>query len=419
MKWWQKALYPLVRRGFSLLDTDRLLESSPESHAGEMVTQSSVLALSTAWACVNLLAGTIGSLPLMVYRKDKGGVSFEAHDHPLYPLLHDSPNADQTSLDFWEFLTVSLELQGNAYARIVRDSDRNGKLGNANTLLPVSPDLVVVRRLNNGRLEYSWSESGQSNRVDQSEMLHIRGFGGSPLGGLSTLAHGRNTFGLATAIEKAAGTTFKNGMRPSGVLTYDKFLTEEHRKIAETKLVEKFVGAANTGKPLILEGGAKWTPLAINPDDLQMLESRGFSVPEVCRMFGVPPFMIGHTEKVTSFGTGLGQQLQGFVKFTLRRRLKRNEQAMEKQLLTPADRAAGIRIRFNLEGLLRGDIDMRSKFYTAMLAAGVMTINEVRTLENLPPVPGGDIPRLQMQNVPIDQAGNAIEDRNRDDDENV
>ena len=136
-------------------------------------------------------------------------------------------------------------------------------------------------------------------------------------------------------------------------------------------------------------------------------------------MFGVPPFMIGHTEKVTSFGTGLGQQLQGFVKFTLRRRLKRNEQAMEKQLLTPADRAAGIRIRFNLEGLLRGDIDMRSKFYTAMLAAGVMTINEVRTLENLPPVPGGDIPRLQMQNVPIDQAGNAIEDRNRDDDENV
>ena len=125
----------------------------------------------------------------------------------------------------------------------------------------------------------------------------------------------------------------------------------------------------------------------------------------VCRFFGVPPFMVGHTEKTTSWGTGLEQQTLGFQKFTLRRRLKRIEQALAKQLLSPADRQAGLVIEFNLEGLLRGDSAARASFYQSMLGSGVMTINEVRALENLPPVEGGDVPRMQMQNVPISQAG--------------
>lgn len=135
-----------------------------------------------------------------------------------------------------------------------------------------------------------------------------------------------------------------------------------------------------------------------------MLESRAFSVEEVCRLFGVPPHMIGHTEKSTSWGTGLEQQTLGFQKFTLRKRLKRIEQALMKQLLTPADRAAGITIEFNLEGLLRGDSAGRAAFYKDMTAMGAMTINEVRGLENLPPVEGGDVPRMQSQNIPISMA---------------
>lgn len=145
--------------------------------------------------------------------------------------------------------------------------------------------------------------------------------------------------------------------------------------------------------------------LMFNPDDAQMLESRGFSVEEICRFFGVPPFMIGHTEKTTSWGTGLEQQTLGFQKFTLRRRMKRIEQALAKQLLTDEDRARGIVIEFNLEGLLRGDSGARSAFYQSGLTNGWMTINEVRALENMPPVAGGDVPRMQMQNVPITEAG--------------
>lgn len=366
--------------------------------SGEAVNDQSALGLSAVWACVNLLSGTIATLPLMVYRP-VGGERQVDRANPLYRVLHDSPNFDQTAVDFWEFVNASLELWGNAYARIERSA------GQVRGLHPINPALMSVRRLSNGTLEYRWTEEGKSYVETDRTMLHIRGFGGNPLGGMSTLHFGRNTFSLARAIDRSAGGMFKNGLRPSGVLTFDKWLTPEQREIAESRLAEKFIGAVNAGKPLVLEGGTKWEQLTINPEDAQMLESRGFSVEEICRFFGVPPFMIGHTEKSTSWGTGLEQQTLGFQKFTLRRRLKRIEQAIMKQLLTPEERAQGVVVEFNLEGLLRADSAGRASFYREMTFIGAMTINEVRALENLPPVEGGDVPRMQSQNVPITQAG--------------
>jgi len=365
--------------------------------AGEPVTDSSVLSISSAWACINLLSGTIASLPLMVYRRDAKGIREVYREHPLYRLLHDSPNYDQTAVDFWEFIAASIEMRGNAYARIERNSR-----GIA-SLMPVNPALMGVRRLQNGSIEYRWSQDGRYFVETDKTMLHIRGFGGNPLGGMSTLHYGRHTFSLARAVDKSASSTFKNGMRPSGVLTFDKWLTPEQRKLAEENLASKFQTAADTGKPMILEGGTKWEQLTLAPEDAQMLESRSFSVEEVCRFFGVPPFMVGHTEKTTSWGSGIEQQTLGFQKFTLRRRLKRIEQAIEKQLLTAADRASGVSVEFNLEGLLRADSAGRARFYQQMTQIGAMTINEVRDLENLPPVEGGNIPRMQMQNKPISE----------------
>uniref|UniRef100_UPI0040473804 phage portal protein n=1 Tax=Yoonia sp. TaxID=2212373 RepID=UPI0040473804 len=369
------------------------------SDAGEIVTESSVLALSTVWAATNLIAGTIGSLPLMVY-KTKGVDRKVARDHSLYRLLHDSPNFDQTAVDFWEFMASALELWGNAYAEI----NRTG--GKVSGLLPINPDNMTVKRLKTGEIEYRWVQDGAQRVELDANVLHIRGFGGSPLGGMSTLHFGRNAFGLARAVDRSAGTMFSNGMRPSGVLTFDQFLSKENREIATTTMVDNFVGAQNSGRPMVLEGGTKWEQLTINPDDAQMLESRKFSVEEICRFFGVPPHMVGHTSNSTSWGTGLEQQTLGFQKFTLRRRLKRIEQALEKQLLTPSDRANGVTIEFNLEGLLRGDSAARSAFYASGLMNGWMTINEVRAYENLLPVAGGEVPRMQMQNVAITEAGN-------------
>ena len=366
--------------------------------AGEVVTETSIMALSAVWGCTNLIAGTIATLPLITYKRDGDDRKVDA-GHPLYRVLHDSPNYDQTAVDFWEAMQVSLELWGNAYARIIRSA------GVVIALRPVAPAAMTVRRLPTGAIEYSWTDDGQYFKLTDGDVFHIRGFGGNPLGGLSTLHYGRNTFSLARAIDRAAGTTFAHGLRPSGTLTFKEFLKPDQRELAETTLVEKFGGAMNTGRPMVLEGGTTWQQITINPEDAQMLESRGFSIEEICRFFGVPPHMVGHTEKSTSWGTGLEQQVLGFQKFTLRRRLKRIEQAITKQLLTDADRAQGVVVEFSLEGLLRGDSVARAGFYQSGLSNGWMTINEVRKLENLPPVAGGDVSRMQMQNVPITEAG--------------
>lgn len=384
------------------LSSQQAAQISPmgvSSDAGELVTESSVLGLNAVWACVNLLSGTIASLPMMVYRTDSAGNRTIARDHPMFSLLHDSPNYDQTALDFWEFMQAALELWGNAYARKVF-----GSMGQLVALEPINPAAMSVRRLTSGSIEYRWTDAGRSFVGSDVDVFHIRGFGGNPLGGMSVLAFGRNTFGRARAIEKSAGATFANGLRPSGVLTFDEFLTAENRAIAQTDLIGQFVGAQNSGRPMILEGGTKWQPLTLNPEDAQMLESQKHSVDDICRMFGVPPFVIGHSGG-DHMGTSLEQQVIALVIFNLRRRLKRNEMAVQKQLLTDQDRAEGVIVEVNLDALLRGDSAARNAFYAGGLQNGWLTINEVRALENRPPVAGGEVPRMQMQNVPITEAG--------------
>lgn len=358
------------------------------------------LGLSATWACVNLIAGTIASLPLMVYRQN-GGVREVARDHPLFYLLHDSPNAEQTALDFWEFQSAGVELRGNAYAEIARRGD-----GVAVALKPVRPDIVSVRRRDrDGALEYEWYEGGTRITRAAADILHIRGPMGNPLGGVSVLSVARGTFAGALSAEGAARSTFANGMRPSGTLSLPDPLTAEQRAELEVLLNEKFVGAMNSGRPMVLDRGMTWHAINITPEDAQMLDSRKFSGEEICRLFGVPPAMVGFGDKASNWGTGKEVDVLGFQKFTLRRRMKRIEQALMKQLLTAADRARGVTIEFNLEGLLRGDSAGRASFYQVMTGMGALTINEVRARENLPPVPGGDVPRMQMQNVPIGQAG--------------
>lgn len=374
----------------------------PDNSSGEVADAPNVLGLSGVWACVNLLAGTQASLPLMPFITDSKGARSVARQHPLYRVLHDSPNSLQTAVDFWEFMCASIELWGNAYARKIRSG------ADTVALIPIMPQLPQVANIGNGLLRYRWAENGKSFDLTSEDVLHIRGFGGNPLGGMSTLSFGARAFGLALATDRSAGATFKNGLRPSGVLTFEKFLTTDQRNDVKDMLSERFLGAMNAGRPMVLEGGTKWTSLGINPKDAEMLQSRAFNIEEICRFFGVPPFMIGHTEKTTSWGTGLEQQTLGFQKFALRRRLKRIEQALEKQLLTPEDRAAGVIIEFNIEGLLRGDSAARSAFYQSALMNGWMTINEVRALENMPPVPGGEVPRMQSQNIPITAVPTAL-----------
>ena len=401
--WFAKALGMIVTR-LSLIHREGW-PIGDESHAGEGVTPQSVLALSTAWACVNLIAGVLGTLPLEVWRTNpRTGFPEPAHGHWLALLLK-SPNLEQTKIDVLEMVAVSLELRGNAYLR----KGRLAAGGSIVSLTPYDPDDVYVsRNWQSGALEYAVRDwRGRVERLGSDDIWHVRGFGGSPIGGLSTLSHGKQVFGLAQALDKAAATTFKNGVRPSGVLSFKDWLTEPRRKSAERD-IENFKGAHASGKPLILEGGVEWNQISFSPEEAQMLASRGFSVEEKCRLFGTPPVLVGHTEKVSSWGTGIQEITLGWVKYGLRRRFKRIEESGDQQLLTPADRAAGYYLRYNIEALLRADSKGRSAFYEVMTRAGIMTINECRRLEGLPPVPGGDVPRMQAQNVPIGAALQAV-----------
>ncbi len=407
MNLWEKAITFL---GFgseeSYSNQDNFIRNTvtiPTDQVMSTGTQG-VLGLAAAWACTNLLAGTTASLPLMVYRTDREGRRTVYGKHPLFRVLHDSPNSDQTSSDYWEFVTQCIELQGNAYSEIDRGAD--GRVIALDT--PISPDAMTVRRLSNGQLEYDFYVGGRRRVLPQERILHIRGPGGDPLGGMSALKVGRQVFGVANAVERAASASFANGVQSGGIFKSLRAtpLTPEQMKAAQDIVAEKYAGAINAGRPMVLNTDMDFVKLSINPDDAQMLESRAFSIEQICMMFSVPPFMIGHTEKSTSWGTGIEQQTIGFVQFTLRRRLKRIEQALEKQLLTAADRSAGVRIEFNLEGLLRGDSKTRAEFYESGLKNKWRTINEVRSLENLEPVEWGNRPWGQMQDVQLDESGN-------------
>ena len=186
---------------------------SIDGDLGEAVTETSVLNLSAAWACLNLVVGSIASLPLMVYRDKPGGGREVAKDHPLYPLLHESPNADQTTLDFLEQVGLSIELRGSGYAEIDRIGDKPV------ALTPIHPDVMDTRWDSAGDIAYRWrGRDGRYRTGGPREILHIRCFGGDPLGGLSTLTYSRKAFGLASSVNRAALRTFINGLRPSGLL---------------------------------------------------------------------------------------------------------------------------------------------------------------------------------------------------------
>jgi HK97 family phage portal protein len=352
------------------------------------------IGLSATWACVSFWAGNIASLPLTVQRRGEGGVAVDDPSHPLYWLLHDSPNYDQSAFDFWEFMVASIELRGNAYAEIARRDD-----GFIVSLTPIPPDLVGVRRISTGELLYTWKDGGGRHEVLQGDMLHIRGFGGGPLGSVSPLAACRQAFTSALAVDRAASTMFANGVRTSGVLSTDKPLTGDQRSLAEQLLQEKFVGAQNAGRPMLLDNGLKWEQLSIDPNDAEMLESRRFSVEEICRVFEVDPHLVGQTQGNSSLGSSIADQTLSVLKFKMRKRLKRIEGALSKQLLSRADRAAGVAIRFNVEAFLRADSKGRSEFYKNMQP--FMTVNQVRALEGWAPVPGGDVIYKQMQDLPI------------------
>jgi HK97 family phage portal protein len=264
------------------------------------------------------------------------------------------------------------------------------------------PADTAVERLLDGTLRYRFNDRGKLIDLPEDKVFHLKAFGDGDLG-MSPVAHARQTLGIAIASERAAGQMFGKGMRAKGFFTFPNQLSPEQRAEARKNFAERYSGPNAPGVG-ILEAGVDFKSVNITPRDAEMILNRRFNVEEICRWLGVPPIIIGHAaDGQTMWGSGVSAIMQSWLNLSLRSQLRRIEKAISKRIMTPEERRR-FKVRFNYEDLLRGDSQARATFYAALLNAGVMTINEVRRLEGLPPVEGGDVPRMQSQNVPITES---------------
>jgi len=360
------------------------------------------LQLSTVWACVRLIAETISTLPLFTYETvmvDGKRTRRIADDIPLYSLLHDSPNADMTAVEFWEAVLSGLLLWGNAY--VLKTYGTGGRLV---ALTPLNPGVVTPRRTPGGAIEYLYGDRTGQKIYSERDIWHVKGFGTNGLCGLSPIGVGWRSMAGAAAAEVASANTFTSGMRVQATVSVKEYLKPEQREQMKEKVMGAVFGNAQTGQLQLLEGGAEMKQLSINPVDAQMLETRQYGVEDLCRWFGVPPSMIGHGTATSNWGTGREQQNMGFVQYVLRAYMVRIEQGIKKSLMTPAERLRYF-AEYSLDALLRADTETRFKVYATATQNGLKTRNECRALENDPPVPGGDELTVQSNLIPLTLLG--------------
>lgn len=390
--WWSR-FYAKLFGGGKRLDKGSEVAPFNSMHmpSGTAVTAETALKLSAVWACVRLRSQTIASLPLHLKSDSKE----LATDHHLYRILYDSPNADMTASEFWESVIVSLDLWGNAYVYITRLG------GRVVSLDILDPSITVVKRNRDGDISYKVGE----DIFGAEDVLHIKGFTMDGLVGLSPIRYQAGVMGAQIDANNAASHTFGNNLKAGGFLQTDNILNSEQRQKLRGNL-EYFSKPENAGKYMVLEAGMSVSSSGVkmNPSDAQLLETRYFGIEEICRAFGVPPQLIGHTDKASSWASSLEGMNLGFLTYSLRPTLERIEQAIRKKLLSPSERSQ-YSPKFSVEGLLRADSQGRANFYTTMLQNGVMTRNEVRALEDLPPMSGGDSLTVQLNLTPLEKLG--------------
>lgn len=372
-----------------------------ESYSGKSVTVETAMTNATFWACVRITALALSALPLKMTRKMANGSREDASDHFLAELLGDSPNVDQTSLEYWESVVCWLLVTGNGISEIsLSGRDRV-------TALRVLPNAYPFRK-QNGTLVYKWMDRGKEQELPRDKVFHIKGFGFGGDSGLSVVRYGVQTFGTALATEETAGKMFANGMQANGILKSSAVLKQPQREQLQ-QIMERYAGSDNAGKLMILEAGLEYQRLTLSPVDAQMLEHRRFSVEEICRWFGVPPVVIGHAAQgQTMWGSGVEQILLAWLATGINPLCERIERRITKQLVPSTERLK-VYAEFNREGLLQMDAAGKASFLSSMTQNGLMTRNEGRAKLNLPKstATGGDALTVQSNLVALDQLGKA------------
>lgn len=372
------------------------------TESGSTVSVETSLKLPVVLACVSLRSATISSLPLnLLSSRDKSIAS----GHPLHALLHDSPNADMTASEYWESQSAVVDLWGNSFSKI----ERNQSGTKVVALDPLNPQKVSVRRKDNGRLSYEHRSGGRVEELDESDVLHLKGFTLDGLVGLSRIQYAAETIGGLMDANNVARKDWKNGMKIGGFIKMPATTIEPGQRTALLTRWAAFSDPQNTGRWMPLENGMEPFPLPglrLSPVDAQLLESRHFGIEEICRAFGIPPPLIGHTDKSSSWASSLESLNRAFLAYSLRPTLRRIEQTITKKLLRPAERAE-FTVKFNVKALMRADAAAQSAFYASALQNGYMSRDEVRDLEDEPPIPDGKGQSftVQLNLTNVDQIG--------------
>ncbi len=364
----------------------------PVPISASAVTPATAQGVSAVYACVQAIAETTASLPLILFRRGEDGDRERASDHPLYRVLHDMANPEQTALEFREYMQACVLLRGNAFARIVRGWD-----GQVRELWPLNPDNVTVRRTPSG-LVYEHSKDGTRTTLLAHEVLHLRHrLGDDGVLGVSPITAARGVVELAQAENEHGRNTFTNGAKLLGVLKFPGKLKPEQRTAIATSWSSQHAGGANSGRTAILEEGVDFQALSMTLEDAEWIAARQFSVEEVARLFRVPPTVIGDLRH-GNYSNSVEMARQ-FVTQTLRRHLVAWEQAIAAKCLTEAGRRTYF-AEHQVEGLLRGDSANRAAFYSSGISDGWMLKSEARKLENLPAIDGIDDAPLSQKSGP-------------------
>ena len=367
------------------------------SSSGKAVNEKTALQTTAVYACVRILAETIASLPLHTYRYSPSGKE-KAETHPLYYLLHSEPNPEMTSFVFRETLMGHLLLWGNAYAQIIR----NGR-GTVMALYPLLPNKMLVNRTDQGILYYQYEKDGQTYFLSSQDVLHIPGLGFDGLIGYSPIGMAKNAIGMAIATEEYGAKFFANGANPGGVLEHPGVVKDPARVRDSWNAV--YQGSGNAHRVAVLEEGMKFQSIGIPPEQAQFLETRKFQLNEIARIFRIPPHMIGDLEK-SSF-SNIEQQSLEFVMYTLDPWVVRWEQAMQRALLSEGEKRQYF-VKFNVDGLLRGDYQSRMNGYAVGRQNGWLSSNDIRELENLNRISseeGGDLYLINGNMTKLADAG--------------
>lgn len=365
------------------------------------VTQDSALTLSATWACINILAGTISSLPVRFYDVNDDGTFSENRKHPLSSMFRGKVNRYQNRVEFWQTMVAQDALHGNAYALI----QKNGR-GEIIGLMPLmSAQMEVTLKAEGGDILYRYNNGRETRVFEESQIWHLRSMGNGIIG-YSPLSFGRNSIGIGLAAEGRMSKIFANGAKPAGILQTNEVLKPDQRKAIKENFNEMAEGTEDT--LFVLEHGFDYKQISMSPKDIELLSSRSFQLKDVCRYFGVPSVLINDMDSTTTWGSGIQEIIEGFYKFTIRPYLERYEASINCVLLKPAERDK-ITAEFDFNALLRADMEKRFRTYKEGITGGFMSPNEARKEEGYEPKAGGDDLFMQQQMISIDQ----LKDLNR------